>query len=190
MARIPVTGLLVLILGMVLAACSAVIIQHPAGEPVSNDVGKQVGGWWVARGEKEGEVQCFLVQPLADGAIRVATLELNPKSSKPEVQELAGLLTEFEGAIYLNLVSGETAPGQSPRYFLLRMHRVEGPAIVLWRARVSAFADAVGKGELAGVTEGEEVKIAASKAELGAFLKSHKPEQVFVIEEPLVFKRP
>ena len=190
MGRTPVTGLLVLILGMVLPACSAVIIQHPAGEPVSNEVGKQVEGWWVAHGEKDGEVQCFLVQSLADGAIRVATLELNRNSSKPEVQELTGLLTEFEGVMYLNLASGEPEPGQSPRYFLLRMHRQDGPAMVLWRARVSAFADAVGSGELTGETEREEVRITASKAELGAYLKSHKPEHVFVIEEPMVFKRP
>ena len=190
MGRIPMVGLLVLTLGMVLPACSAVLIQHPAGEPVSKEVGKQVEGWWVAHGKNNDEIQCVLVQSLTDGAIRVGMLELDSSSNKFKLEEWPGLLTQFEGAMYLNVVSEEPKPGESPRYFLLRVRLEDGPAMLVWWSRVSAFEEAVKNGELTGETGRSDVRITATKAELEAYLKSHTPAQVFLSEEPMVFKRP
>ena len=190
MGRIPVTGLLVLTLGIMLPACAQVIIQHPVGEPVSNDLGEQVEGWWVVHGEKDGELQCFLVRHLTNGAIRVATLELDSNSMKIQPQEWAGLLTHLEGAMYLNLLIEEPKPGVPPEYFLLRVNLEDGPAMLVWYAGDSVFADAVRNGELAGTVGGNTVRITASKEEIEEFLVSHEPPHILFSEEPMVFKRP
>ena len=77
-AFLAAAALLVLTLGMMLPACSVVLIQHPVGEPVSNEVGKQMEGWWVIHGEKDDEIQCVLVQSLKDGRIRVVIADDEP----------------------------------------------------------------------------------------------------------------
>lgn len=191
MGRIPVAGLLVLVLGLVLPACSVVTIQQPAGEPVSDAVGNQVEGWWVAHGEREDESQCFFVQYLKEGAIRVATLEWDSTSHRIVVKEYPSILTQLAGTIYLNVSSeGESNPAEPRRYFLLRVHWIDDRAIVLWWPRVSAFAEAVTNGELRGENIKEEARITASKPDLETFLKSHSSMQLFMSEEPKVFMRP
>ncbi len=183
MRRFSVTGLLILALGIVLQACAGVIIPYPVGEPVSDEVGKQLEGWWT------GDDEAYAVSYLAAGAIRITGI--SEEGGEVYHDELTALLTTYENALYLNVRLAGPEPDASPEYLLFRVKPGGGRVLVLWVPRIGTFADAVRSGELAGeVIQSPDVKkvtIAASKAELQAFLKSRTPGDLFELEEPLVF---
>jgi hypothetical protein len=190
MKRIAVAGLLALALGIMLSACSIVTIRHPVGEPVSDDVGKEVEGLWsLESGEDPDDPYahyCY-VKYLKDGAFRVA--QLLWEEEKFRLYEWTGLLTKHDKALYLNVRANETKTEAPPAYYVLRMQGGSSRIMVLWVPRFSAFADAVQSGQLAGQQTKDEVTITASKADLEAFLKARSAGDLFMLEVPLVLVR-
>ncbi len=190
MRRIPVTGLLLFAVGIMVSACSAMTIRYPVGEPVPDTVGKTVeGSWgWSSKGESPGEY--FVVKYLTDGAIRVAWMEWKEDEKKFALIQYTGLLTTYEGALYLHLRAPEIEQEGAPEYLWFRVGPRESDTIVLWLPRIPAFAEAVKRGELAGQMITDSARITASKTELEAFLKERNPVDLFLLEEPRVLIRP
>ncbi len=185
MRRLSVSGLLILALGFALPACTAVSTRYAVGEPVSEEVGKQLEGWWTHGGG------AFAVKYLTGGSIRIATVEW--EKGQFHLHECPALLSTYENSLYLNLVPPEVRPETPPEYFFFRLMSRDGGIVLLWVPRVDSFTNAVRSGELAGEvvheSGGTTVRLAASKAELEAFLKSRNPGDLFRLEGPLVFIR-
>jgi hypothetical protein len=179
------TGLLILALGIALAACDTVSIQYAVGEPASDEVGKQLEGWWT---HGDG---ALAVKYLTEGSLRIATVEW--EKGKFQLRESTALLTTYENSLYLNLRPPESQPETPPEYLWFRLMRRGDGVVLLWAPRGDSFTNAVRRGELAGEAVKEDlwttVRLAASKAELEAFLKSRNPGDLFKLEEPLVFIR-
>ncbi len=189
MGHIRATVVLIMALGLGVTACSTLTVQHPVGEPVPDEVGKTVEGWWGSHSKEKSPGEDIHVKYLTDGAIRLAWVEWKEKEKKFRLNELTGLLTRYEGGLYLHLREPETQQEAASAYLWFRVRPRESDTIVLWLPRVPAFAEAVKRGELAGQTIKNDERITASKAELEAFLKGHNPADLFRLEEPMVFIR-
>lgn len=140
MRRIPVTGLLLFAVGIMVSACSVVTIRHPVGEPVPDEVGKTVEGRWGSDFKGESSCKYVYVKYLTDGAIRLAWVEWVEVSKKFRLIELTGLLTRYEGGLYLHLREPERQQEAASAYLWFRLRPPEGDTIVLWLPRIPAFA--------------------------------------------------
>ncbi len=189
MGYIRATAVFIMALSLAATACSTLTVQQPVGEPVPDEVGKTVEGRWGSDFKGESSCKYVYVKYLTDGAIRLAWVEWVEVSKKFRLIELTGLLTRYEGGLYLHLREPERQQEAASAYLFFRLRPPEGDTIVLWLPRIPAFAEAVKRGELAGHAMNEVERITASKAELEAFLKGQNPADLFRLEEPLVFNR-
>lgn len=189
MGRIQAPAVLIIALGLAVTACSTLTVHYPVGEPVPDEVGKTVEGLWASNSNGESSGWPLYVKYLTDRAIQLAWVEWEEKEKKFRLKELMGLLTRYEGGLYLHLRESETQQEAAPAYLWFRVRPRESDTIVLWPPRIPAFAEAVKRGELAGQTIKNEQRITASKAELEAFLKGHNPADLFKLEEPMIFIR-
>lgn len=191
MGRIRAIVVLILALGLGAPACSTFTVQHPVGQPVSDEVGKKVEGVW-RRADTEGrEVDYYYLKYLPNGEIRVACVEWKESEKKFQLSELHGLLTSYEGALYLHLLEPQGEQDTAPEYHWFLVEPQGNRSIVLWVPRPDTFGEAVERGELAGqIRRGGPGMIAATKPELEEFLKDHKTADLFVLEKPLVLIRP
>lgn len=190
MGYIRATAVFIMALSLAATACSTLTVQQPVGEPVPDEVGKTVEGRWGSDFKGESSCKYVYVKYLTDGAIRVAWMEWKEDEKKFALIQYTGLLTTYEGALYLHLRAPEIEQEGAPEYLWFRVGPRESDTIVLWLPRIPAFAEAVKRGELAGQMITDSARITASKTELEAFLKERNPVDLFLLEEPRVLIRP
>lgn len=177
------------ILTVCLSGCSSVIFKHPVGQIIQDqDHLDKLGGVWSA-GDSE---PVTMIQPLKGGQIAIGATSWDNKQGKFVLQQYSGVVTELEGAHYINLKS-PNEDADEEEYLVIRItHANDANSIVAYGLNVNTFKSAVEKGQLDGdIKSGgsSSVELTGSKDQIDNYLKTTSAGQLLDLDEPIIVHR-
>lgn len=179
-------------LSVSIAACvpefETALSEGPAADPA-------VIGTWNAAADGDDEFMVIEVTPQGEG---VAVVLRDPKGSEEQLA-FNGRTAAVNGVRYVSLTPADSeklGAGETKVGYLLFRYEVAGEAIKVWGLDTQAVARAVESGKLKGTVTGSgtdtQPKIAATSAEVAAFLSTDEGQAAFkntVPSDVLILKR-
>ncbi|RPI77110.1 MAG: hypothetical protein EHM45_10375 [Desulfobacteraceae bacterium] len=171
---------------LILAGCSAVGTKNPVGTPVQEDLSAQFDGLWDFGDENVGYVKY-----MGNGQLRIAGLEW--KDNHFKLTEMNGTLTECGNNRFINIQDEDSDSNKELDYLFGYYKFVDDIYLTIWLPKKEVFEQAIIKGLLKGkVTSdkyGTSVFLTDSSENICLFLKKHKIEELFKLEDPMIYRR-
>jgi len=168
-----------------LSGCSIVSSKSTVGTPVQEDLSGQFDGVW------EGDSGICYIKYSGEGRLQIANVEWQDDKFRLKIME--GILTQCGDRKFVNFPDPETSGENRTDYIFAYYSFVGDNLLAVWMPKINVFEKAVSDGEIRGkVIEGKystSVQIDESEESLCRFIQSRNTEELFDLEEPLVYRR-
>jgi len=162
-------SLFVSFLALILPACTSVGVQTSMGDPEDVFSPEQLEGGWLIHAD-ENDKTAYDLRHLADGSIRIATLDWNPKKRAFQAVEYEGLFLRIGKEPYLQV---RDTSSEDNLFYFYRVAMKGEDGVILHPPSLAPFVRAVEAGELAGTVKQSKGSATSVVLDVGLELRSY-----------------
>lgn len=181
-------SILILLIGLAitLGGCSSVSSKHLIGAPVQEDLSAQFDGAW-----DFGDDNIGYIKYLGNGQLRIAGAEWERDHFK--FSEMTVTLTECGNNRFVNVHDEESVSDKDMDYLFGYCKFVDETYFMVWLPKTELFDQAIAKGSLKGKIlqdkNSKTISLTDSSENICLFLKKYKIEELFKLEDPMIYRR-